>query len=80
MGIADLAVNRPVAIGFRPFNQLNKAKFRSVAFCGKHTFPKKHAADGYPIESTDQFAITPRLERVGKSEVVQSDVRFDDVL
>jgi hypothetical protein len=80
MGIADLAINRPVAVGFRPFNQLNKAKLRSVAFSGKHAFPKKHAADGYPIESTDQFAIMPSLERVGKSEIVQSDVRFDDVL
>ena len=26
MGIADLAIYRPVAVGFRPFNQLNKAK------------------------------------------------------
>ena len=30
--VADLAINGSISIGLRPFDQVNKTEFRSVAF------------------------------------------------
>lgn len=65
--VADLAINGSISIGLRPFDQVNKTEFRSIAFEGEHAFAEKHASNGHPVESADQFILTPCFERMRKS-------------
>ena len=74
-----ISVHRAKPFEGEPPHQVDEGHFGSVGGGGEHAFAEEHAAERHAIKSTHQVFSVPCLHGMGQPEVMEVDVRLNDV-
>ena len=76
----ELAVEQLEAAGLQPGDQPCQRYLGGIGAVREHAFAEESRAELHPIETADQFAVRPALDRMGMAEPVQLEIALLDLV